>query len=192
MKENDWTEKICQKLNPFLKKHSLEANTLQKIPYAQEINCYKEDWNLDPEDMTTTAFETDLVIYERNDEKIIPRVIIEAKIGNVTTHDAITYSYKAEKHKTITPYLRYGIMLGDRKEYPLPGRLYMHGTNFDFMFSFEGTDPTRKEWNSFTEMLKNEVEYSRLMEEMIRDSRFKNRKKYYMLQKQLILKEFGE
>ena len=101
MKENDWTEKICQKLKPFLKKHSFEATTLQKIPYAQEINCYKEDWNLDPEDMTTAAFETDLAIYERNDEKIIPRVIIEAKIGNVTTHDAITYSYKAEKHKTI-------------------------------------------------------------------------------------------
>ena len=49
-------------------------------------------------------FETDLVIYEEKDGKIKPGAIIEAKLGKITTHDAITYSYKAEKHKTITSY----------------------------------------------------------------------------------------
>ncbi len=192
MTENEWTKFINNKLAAFLKKRNLCAKTLQKIPYSFEIDGYTEDWQPDIDKESIMPFETDLVIYEEKDERIVPRVIIEAKLGKVTTHDAITYSYKAEKHKAITPYLRYGIMIGDRKHYPLPGRLFRHGTNFDFMFSFTGTEPDRKEWKAFTEMLEKEVEYSRLMEEMLRESRNKNRKHYYMLQKQLVLKESGE
>ena len=127
-----------------------------------------------------------------NEGTIIPRVIVESKLRSINTHDAITYSYKAEKHKNITPYLRYGIMLGDRNQYPLPGRLFRHGINFDFMFSFIGTRPTATEWKSFTELILKEVEYSRTMEEMLHDNRSKDRKHYYMLQKQLVLKELSE
>ncbi len=197
MTENEWTELINDKLSAFLKKNKLCAKTFQKIPYSFEIDEYTEDehckeWVPDIDSESIIPFETDLVIYEENDGKIKPRVVIEAKLGKVTTHDAITYSYKAEKHKAITPYLRYGIMIGDRKHYPLPGRLFRHGTNFDFMFSFTGTEPDRKEWKAFTEMLEKEVEYSRLMEEMLRESRSKKRKRYYMLQKQLVLKESEE
>ena len=45
-----------------------------------------------------------------------------------------------------------------------------------------------KTWKAFTEMLEKEVQYSRLMEEMLREGRSKKRKRYYMLQKQLVLK----
>ncbi len=89
-------------------------------------------------------------------------------------------------------HLRYGIMIGDRQHYSLPGRLFRHGTNFDFMISFVGIDPEMEEWNVFTDMLLREVEYSREMEEMFHESRSKDRKHYYMLQKQLVLKEYGE
>ncbi len=188
MTENEWTQYICDKLQGFLKKNSLFAKTLQDIPYSQEIVDYSEDWV--PEYFSPTSFETDLVIYEKEDGRIKPRVIVEAKLGSISTHDAITYSYKAEKHKNITPYLRYGIMIGGREHYPLPGRLFRHGTNFDFMFSFVGTDPNSAEWKSFKEMILSEVDYSRLMEEMLHENRKKDRKHYYMLQKQLILKEF--
>ena len=190
MTENEWTKKICDKLKPLLKKSGLYADTLQKMPYSQEIVGYSEDWK--PNYMEPTRFETDLVIYEKAEGKIIPRVIVEAKLGSVSTHDAITYSYKAEKHKNITPYLRYGIMIGDRKHYSLPGRLFRHGTNFDFMISFSAIDPKKNEWATFTEMLLKEVEYSRTMEAMLHDSRSKGRKHFYMLQKQLVLKEYGE
>lgn len=190
MTENEWTSSICEKLKEFLEPEGLYADTLQKIPYSQEIIRYSDEW--EPEYLTPTRFETDLVIYEKAEGKNIPRVIVEAKLRNVTTHDAITYSYKAEKHKNITPYLRYGIMIGDRKKYPLPGRLFRHGTNFDFMFSFSGTEPSKEEWDSYIEMLLKEVDYSRVMEEMLHDSRSSDRKHYYMLQKQLVLKEFGE
>ncbi len=187
MKENDWTHSICIQLQIFLQGHNLYADTLCKVPYSQEIEYYSEKW--EPSYMEPTEFETDLIVYENENQKIKPRVIVESKLGKINTHDAITYSYKADKHKNITPYLRYGIMLGDRKHYPLPGRLYRHGTSFDFMFSFAGVEPTNVEWEAFTEMIVNEVEYSRQMEEMLHESRHKDRKHYFMLQKQLVLKE---
>ena len=135
MKENEWTKSICEKLQKYLSKYELYADTLHKVPYSQEIEYYSEGKEWEPHYMDPTEFETDLVIYETDGDKIFPRVIIESKLEKINTHDAITYSYKAEKHKNITPFLRYGIMIGDRKHYPLPGRLYRHGTNFDFMFS---------------------------------------------------------
>lgn len=187
MTENEWTEKVCKKLRLFLKPQKLYADTLQRIPYSQEIIGYTDAW--DPEYMEPTRFETDLVIYEKKDETIIPRVIIEAKLTKISTHDAITYSYKAEKHKFITPYLRYGIMIGNRKHYALPGRLFRHGTNFDFMIAFSGTRLTEDEWITFTEMLLKEIEYSRNIEKMLHESRKTDRNHYFMLQKQLILKE---
>lgn len=187
MNENDWTKSICKKLNDYFEPYKLYADTLVKVPYSQEINCYTDSW--EPEYMEPTCFETDLLIYEIKNDKIIPRVIIESKINGVNTHDAITYSYKAEKHKTITPCIRYGMMLGNRKHYPLPGRLFRHGTNFDFLFEFSGFKPSEDEWTVFTKMLLKEVKYSRIIEELLHESKNKGRKKYFMLQKQLILKE---
>ena len=187
MTENEWTNSICKKLRVFLKSNDLYVDTLKKLPYSQEIVGYSASW--EPEYMDSTRFETDMVIYEKNEETIIPRVIVESKLRRISTHDAITYSYKAEKHKIITPYLRYGIMLGNRNEYPLPGRLFRHGTNFDFMFSFSGTKPTAEEWVSYTDMLLKEVDYSRIMEEMLHENRSQDRKHYFMLQRQLVLKE---
>lgn len=92
-------------------------------------------------------------------------------------------------HKNVTPYLRYGIMIGNRKDSPLPGRLFKHGQNFDFMFSFKGTEPTDEEWNVFFKMIKDEITYSIDLEEMLHESRSKDRKRYYMLQKKLVLEE---
>ena len=187
MTENEWTKQICKRLNAFLEPYKLQADTLIKVPYSQEINGYSEDGA--PEYMDPTLFETDLLIYEKKNGKVYHRVIIESKINKIGTHDAITYSYKAEKHKNITPYLRYGIMLGNRKHYPLPGRLFRHGTNFDFMFKFSGFKPTENEWDVFTKMILKEVKFSRTIEEMLHESKSRGKKRYFMLQKQLVLKE---
>ncbi|MCR5617424.1 MAG: hypothetical protein K6F83_03955 [Clostridiales bacterium] len=192
MKENEWTDNICRKLSTFLNSHNLYVETLRKIPYSQEIDEYTATWETKPQHITINRFETDMVVFEKNGNKIIPRVIIESKLANITTHDAITYSYKAEKHKSITPFLRYGIMLGNTKNRALPGRLFRHGTNFDFMFSFIETDPTKTEWDSFTEMIMKEVDHSRTIEAMLHDTRSRGRKHYYMLQKELVLKELDD
>ena len=105
-------------------------DTLNKAPYAQEVLSYNSDFERDEE--STMDFETDLLVYEKADI-IKSHIIIESKINSITTHDAITYIYKAQTHKNVTPYIRYGIMLGNRKHYPLPGRLFRHGTNFDLL-----------------------------------------------------------
>ena len=190
MNENEWTKTICDKLQDSLPEKKLYAETLQKVPYLQEIDWYTDEW--EPEYRVPAKFETDLLIYEKENDKIVPRVIVEAKLKSITTHDAIAYSYKAEKHKNITPYLRYGVMLGDRNNAPLPGRLYRHGTNFDFMFSFSKEVPSTVEWDAFIKMIIKEVKYSRVMEEMLHESRNKDRKHYFMLQRQLIVKEMSE
>ncbi len=190
MTENEWTKSICYKLKEFLISRNLNADTFQKITYSQEIIEYTKEW--EPQYYKPDKFETDLIIYETFSNMIKPRVIIEVKFGNVTTHDVITYSYKAEKHKIITPYIRYGITIGDFKNSALPGRLFRHGTNFDFMFCFSGTEPTDMEWNSFTEMILNEIEYSRVIEEMLHENRNSDRKHYYMLQKQLVMEEWTD
>ena len=191
MNENDWTTEICKKLNGDLKSQGLCAETLKDIAYSQEIDGYKKNEDKIAWRAVTSApicFQTDLVIYEEKDI-IKPRVIIESKTKSVTTHDAITYSCKAEKHKFITPYIRYGIMIGDRGDCALPGRLFRHGLNFDFMFSFREKEPSTDEWIIFTQMIYREVEYSRNLEKILHQSRKKERDHYFMFEKQLVLKE---
>lgn len=62
-----------------------------------------------------SAFETDLCIFEdRSDEVKLPRVVIEFK-SKITTHEILTYSAKARKHKQIYPYLRYGLVMAAMK-----------------------------------------------------------------------------
>ena len=49
-------------------------------------------------------------------------------------------------------------MLGHRRHFPLPGRLYRHGAHFDFMMSFVGYEPTTEEMESFVKLLKSEIQ----------------------------------
>ena len=189
MKENDWTKSICELLQKQGLGDNICVDVLKKLPYAFEISSFNEEWEVDAESFDKTSFETDMVVYEKVDGKIIPRVIIEAKVGTVTTHDAITYSHKAMYHKNVIPFVRYGIMLGARKTYPLPGRLFRHGTNFDFLFSFVDYEPSQKEVATFVDMLKREIAYSRQIEEILFNSRSRGRKRYFMLQKEFHLEE---
>ena len=189
--ENEWTKSICDLLTQQDLGKDIYIDVLKKIPYAFEISSFNEEWEVGDEDFDKTSFETDMVVYEKTNGKIIPRVIIESKIGTVSTHDAITYSHKAMYHKNVIPFVRYGIMLGDRETYPLPGRLFRHGTNFDFLFSFVDYIPSEKETLTFVDMIKREITYSRQFEEILSNSRSRNRKRYFMLQKEFHLEEMG-
>src|SRR5689334_122662 len=52
------------------------------------------------------AFQTDLCVFEaKAGEVVIPRVVLEFKV-RISTHDILTYSAKARKHKQVYPYLR--------------------------------------------------------------------------------------
>ncbi len=85
-----------------------------------------------------SAFQTDLCVFEERPRDIlIPRVVIEFKT-KITTHDVLTYSAKAVKHKQIYPYLRYGILASDEKT--VPGRVFTHNEGLDFFASVSGLD----------------------------------------------------
>ena len=187
MTEKEWTERMAHCLQDELSETPYKACLIEvgrKIPYGFEIRSYD---NGDPKP-NVNQYETDLVILDHeSDRSWKPRVIVEAKKSSVTTHDAITYSQKALSHKTVHPYLRYGIMLGDRKHYPLPGRLYRHGAHFDFMISFIGTRPKKEEIDRFGQIICAEIDASRKLEKIIYESRQHDRDHYTILHKRLCL-----
>jgi hypothetical protein len=81
-----------------------------------------------------SAFQTDLCVFEKitdNDNKAIeiPRVVMEFKM-HISTHDVLTYSAKARKHKQVYPYLRYGFVSSG--EASVPGRFFIHNEALDF------------------------------------------------------------
>ena len=59
------------------------------------------------------AFETNLCVFETvgSESVQIPRVVMEFK-KSLSTHDVLTYSAKAARHKQVYPYLRYGLVIG--------------------------------------------------------------------------------
>ena len=189
MTEVEWVKMFAPEVEARLRviDPRLSVLTGKKLPYANEIISYK---NAEINDSDFMDYETDLLVTESAEEGIWkPRVIIEAKYrGSITTHDAITYSHKAFTHRQVHPYLRYGILVGERKHHPLPGRLFRHGTQFDFMLSWIATEPARAEMDDLVEVLTKEVAASRIMEGIIFDSRKKRRNHYTVLHKELRVK----
>jgi hypothetical protein len=112
-------------------------------------------------------------------------------LGYLDDHDAITYCHKAANHKSVFPYLRYGIMLGDRENYPLPGRLYRHGAQFDFMISFKEHVPSERKITRFLAVLLEEVEASRALENMIYESRKRACDHHTLLHRRLTLDDMS-
>jgi hypothetical protein len=183
MTEAEWVELMVTRLNGpgGFNQLGLSLQADRKLAYGCEIRSYGPE----PETQSI-SFETDLAVIETTEDgHWKPRVVIEAKLGSVTTHDAITYSHKAASHRSVHPYLRYGIMLGNRRHFPLPGRLYRHGVQFDFMISFCGTEPAESEMAMFVRLLGEEVAASRTLEEILYESRRKRRAHYTLLHRKL-------
>ncbi len=77
-----------------------------------------------------SAFQTDLCVFEQVAVNVrIPRVVLEFKPG-LSTHDILTYTTKARKHKQVYPYLRYGLVAS--KELRVTGKFFTHNEALDF------------------------------------------------------------
>jgi hypothetical protein len=79
------------------------------------------------------AFQTDVLITKAS----LPLVVIELKVGSFTTHDVITYSWKAVRHKQVYPYLRYGFVVFGLDV--LGRRFVTHNEGFDFAMALPDT-----------------------------------------------------
>jgi hypothetical protein len=188
--EREWVHSIISKIEGALqlelpKTITIEVTDGTRLPYAYEVLSYKGQ---EPDKSSYMGYQTDILISQIDDDIWIPRIIIECKKVSVSTHDAIVYSTKASTHKNVHPYLRYGILLGKRTHYPIPGRLIRHGAHFDFMVSWKDYEPELHEWNEFIKILKKEVMASTKLEEALTSSRSPNREHYFILHRRLELK----
>ena len=87
------------------------------------------------------AFQTDLLIVKK--EYNLPLVVIETKYEGFSTHDVLTYSTKALKHKEIYPYIRYGFIVGKRDK--VDNKFFTHNVGFDFAVSLDKIDEVNVE-----------------------------------------------
>jgi len=110
-----------------------------------------------------SAFQTDLCVFEKigNDTEI-PRVVIEFK-PSITTHDVLTYSSKAKKHKQVYPYLRYGMLIS--KISIIPNRVYTHNEFLDFVIC-AGEVQKRRLHQLLETLLNKEIKASRTLEKI--------------------------
>jgi hypothetical protein len=187
MNESTWVTRIAGIISQdcLPSRGSYDVFTHQKLPYGYEIRRYPEG----QPDAAMVRYETDVLVVQRaRDGTWVPRIVIEAKINSITTHDAITYSEKASAHKAVHPYLRYGVLLGNRHSHPLPGRLFRHGAEFDFMMSFKSFRPSANERRMLSRLVRSELAASRSFEHIIYEARRADRKRYTLLQRRLVLK----
>jgi hypothetical protein len=115
-----------------------------------------------------SAFQTDLCVFEEvsfeeNSKEVkvqIPRVVMEFKPG-LSSHDVITYSAKARKHKSVYPYLRYGLVIAN--ETTIPGRFFIHNEALDFCIAAKSYRINRVH-EVFASILRSEIATSRQLE----------------------------
>lgn len=187
MTEREWVKKI---LGPEIQKaaqaydKNLAVAVGRRLPYAYQVRRYG-DWELKDDRPERRDYETDVLVYEGTAQAWTPRMIIEAKTS-INTHDAITYSQKAAEQKSVHPYLRYGMLGGNREH--LPGRLLWHGTHFDFMVAWKDYEPSENERKELIDLVREEVKSSRELEKIFFDSQKGDFEPYRFLRRSLILK----
>src|SRR5262245_5570498 len=108
-----------------------------------------------------SAFQTNLCVFEQKSNDIgLPRVVLEFKAG-ISTHDVLTYSTKARKHKQVYPYLRYGVVVSN--EAVVPHRFFIHNEALDFFAALKNTKHAEL-GDFFSRLIKCEVRTSKRME----------------------------
>ena len=134
MNEREFAEKVASKLRKHLP--SMEVTTGESLIYKviidSDMNFYPD--NPEKPKRGVMAFQTDVLIKQEN----VPLIVIETKYGGFSTHDVLTYSTKAMKHKEIYPYLRYGFVVGGYGV--LNNRFFNHNSAFDFAMAIDDKD----------------------------------------------------
>jgi hypothetical protein len=110
-----------------------------------------------------SAFQTDICILEQLDAIEFPRVAIEFK-ENISTHDILTYSAKAGRHKHIYPCLRYGLLCSAIET--IPSRFFIHNEHLDFFIAAQRYTADSVIRPFAKKLIENELNISRILEEI--------------------------
>jgi len=187
-KETDWVDSWVLPLQSAVGKTLADGSQAvisakRRLRYLNEVFRYTHD---KPHPCDHVGYQTDaLVADEYNDGEWVPRVVIEAKLGSVTTHDAITYSAKAARHKDVHPYLRYGMVIGAFGDVPV--RVFQHGENLDFIFALSETLDSAA-LKEFAAVVAAEVRTSRQIQALLTTNRQRDKERYRLVHRPLVLK----
>jgi hypothetical protein len=160
--EREWVETVKVSISEAFTSQGLTVETQRRLPYAVYVSGYTDVRGgmaaVGHDKIESPGYQTDLLIAERasKSQDWVPRVAVEFKLGSITTHDALTYSAKAATHKSIHPYLRYGIVVG-RHPGAVPRRLMRHGHQFDFMLTLDSERLSRDDSANLVRLLEEEV-----------------------------------
>ena len=111
-----------------------------------------------------SAFQTDLCIFEDIKREVqLPRVVIEVKKG-ISTHDVITYSAKARRHKNVYPYLRYGLFIVELDT--VPSRFFTHNEALDFAVGYRAWSSKKEQKDLLKSLVRSEVRASKRLQEL--------------------------
>jgi hypothetical protein len=110
-----------------------------------------------------SAFQTDVSLLETvGPHGLMPRVVFELKV-RLSTHDVLLYGAKARKHKSVYPYLRYGLLVAELDELPEKFFKHMDGLDFCLALGRPTASSLRKELPPLT---KSELECARTLEDL--------------------------
>ncbi len=105
------------------------------------------------------------------DEELIPRVAIELKARGIHTHDLLAYSAKANLHRTLCGYLRYGLFVAGDRAGGVTAKWLWHGHEFDFMLCSTHDRPGTKDLKQLEEIVAYEIEVSRNLQTLVNKKR---------------------
>jgi len=188
--EKEWIEAVADRIRSDgqleeLDGISVRVGTGAKLPYTYEVldleaNGASKNRAID--------YQTDLLLYDQLDDGWwAPRVVIKCILGQVTSHNALAFSARAARHKHVHPYLRYGVLVGGKNLFSVPGvRMFRHGDRFDFAVSWLDEIASEADWALFAEILREEVQRSRTIQELF--STNQDSIKYSIMHRQLSFK----
>ena len=170
MTEREWVREILKPRLADALPNNLTLQEEQRLPYAFEIPSYAlsgSEGAVRSPRTATKSYAIDLLIGEpTGSTSWNPRVAVEVKL-RINTHAVITYSQKAADHRSVSPYLRYGMLAVGFAA--LPGRLLRHGSHFDFMIRC-GTRLPDSELRTLADLVQQEVKASRRLEAVLYES----------------------
>ena len=164
MNESKFKQILERKIQGELGNNGYEVKRDENLIYKVVIN---ENLQFEPKAPNNPrrggyAFQTDLLI--KKDNKL-PLVVIETKFGGFSTHDVLTYSSKAQKHKEIYPYLRYGLVVGGINV--IQNRFFTHNIGFDFAFALK--EINNNSLNELVKMIKEQINNAELILNILRN-----------------------
>jgi hypothetical protein len=164
MNESKFKQILERKIQGELGNNGYEVKRDENLIYKVVIN---ENLQFEPNAPNNPrrggyAFQTDLLI--KKDNKL-PLVVIETKFGGFSTHDVLTYSSKAQKHKEIYPYLRYGLVVGGINV--IQNRFFTHNIGFDFAFALK--EINNNSLNELVKMIKEQINNAELILNILRN-----------------------